>query len=94
MLKYIDCNLFIVNSNGTVTAILPNPAMCTEVLTEVLEWKSAGLKDIDIINNLRSRTVPPGYQYQTWKQGDNSMSSVNDKMFCIIIALTNMYNET
>ena len=53
-------------SDGDVVGEEPNPAVPTEVLTEILHLKKEMSME-DVISRLRSRTVPPGYPYHTWR---------------------------
>lgn len=52
--------------DGDVVGEEPNPAVPTEVLTEILHLKEE-ISMEDVISRLRSRTVPPGYPYHTWR---------------------------
>ena len=59
----------VENPDGSVSAQLPNPAVTEEVLKRILQWKTSGLSDDDIIKNLRKETVPPGHIIHTWTPG-------------------------
>ena len=50
-------------------AEVPNPAVSSDLLKEILNWKQQGLMMKDIITRLRLRTVPPGYTVHNWHQG-------------------------
>ena len=50
-------------------AEIPNPAVSTELLREILFWQSEGATMNDIIVRLRQRTVPPGYTPHTYVPG-------------------------
>ena len=64
--KYFVMHLLGMN-DGNVVAEEPNPAVQTDVLTEILHLKEEKMSIEDVISRLRSRTVPPGYTYHTWK---------------------------
>ena len=61
--------LFIGLANGSVTAELPDPAVSTSLLLQILQWKEEGATEGDIHCRLRCHTVPDGYSYTTWKPG-------------------------
>ena len=66
----IQSDLFsAVNSDGTITAEVSNPAVTQSLLKELLYWKTEHCTDRDIIGRLRPRTVPTGYEYTTWYPG-------------------------
>lgn len=44
--------------------------MSTALLTEILHWKEEGCEEVDIVERLRRRTVPEGYEYHTWQPGN------------------------
>ena len=48
-------------ADGTVSAAIPNPAVSTELLGEILDWQEKGATVKDVCTRLRQRTVPPGY---------------------------------
>lgn len=53
-------------------AVIPNPAVTTvttEVLSEILLWRSEGATDVDVITRLRQRTVPSGFDIHPWIDG-------------------------
>lgn len=52
--------------DGQVQAVKNNPAVPTEVLAEIFEWKQSGVDDNDIIQRLRLKTVPTGYTPCPW----------------------------
>ena len=54
--------------DGTVVAKRDNPAVPCTVLQEIWDWMKNGAT-IDAVECQRPRTVPPGYVYNTWKQG-------------------------
>ena len=58
-----------VTSDGKIAAKRQNPAVSTEVLTEILCWKTEGATETDIICRLRQRTVPAGYCHRYWCPG-------------------------
>ena len=59
----------IAYPDGAVLAEIPNPAVCTDLLREILHLKAKGCADQDVITLLRPRTVPKGYVYTTWTPG-------------------------
>ena len=61
--------LFILGENGTVTALLPHHAVSPELLSELSKWNSEGASLNDVVERLRLRTVPPGYEIHTWIEG-------------------------
>ena len=64
-----DCLCNTVNSDGTITVKVHNPAVSVDLLKEILCWKAERCTDKDVIARLRQRTVPSGYQYTTWYPG-------------------------
>lgn len=61
---------FIVESTvGEVVAEESNPAVPEEVLNEVWQLKQELISIEDIISRLRTRTVPSGYSFHSWKKG-------------------------
>ena len=56
-------------ADGTVQAKLPNPAVSTHLLMDIMQWKEEGAKEDDIIVRLRPRTVPSGYTPTNWIPG-------------------------
>lgn len=57
-----------------LVAEIPNPAVSSSLLQEIQQMKVNGLTEQDIFSRLRSRTVPAGYAYTTWKPGMVTMS--------------------
>ena len=55
--------------DGSVVAKTANPAVPTALLQEVLTWQKQGISMSDIIDRLRSRTVPQGYIPHSWNPG-------------------------
>ena len=51
----------------------PNPAVSSSLLQEIWNWKQKGVSMTDIVSRLRTRTVPSGYPYHTWKPGKYSI---------------------
>ena len=62
---------FSVGLGDDVVAEIPNSAVPTALLTEILLWKEEGCSEMDVIERLRLRTIPDGYQYHTWNYGIN-----------------------
>jgi hypothetical protein len=56
-------------ADGTVSAVLPSPSVPLDLLQEILGLQAQGLTFTDIIDQLRPRTVPPGYPYHKWTTG-------------------------
>lgn len=96
--KYIQCTshfisihgLYIVTANDDgkvhVTAINPNPAVSTELLIEISGWMQSGATIEDVIDRLRTRTVPNGYSYRTWIPGiwhATFSNTINFKFFVL-----------
>lgn len=59
---------FIVleTKDGCVQALRYNPAISTETLMAILQWKRLGIDDEDVIERLRLKTVPSGYTPSVW----------------------------
>ena len=66
---YLMLFIIIGAADGTVQAKLPNPAVSTHLLMEIMKWKEEGAQEDDIITQLRPRTVPIGYTPTTWIPG-------------------------
>ncbi len=56
----------IETSNGQLEALRNNPAVSTENLAEIFQWKQSGIDDHDLIGRLRLKTVPVGYTPCPW----------------------------
>ena len=67
------CLLNPVTADGQIVAQRQNPAVSTELLTEILSWKNEGATETDIVCHLQQRTVPPGYCCHTWCPGKPNM---------------------
>ena len=61
----------VVLPDGNIGAEHHNPAVPSDVLKEIWEWKQQGATLEDVIDRLRSRTVPPGYEPHPWTHGEN-----------------------
>lgn len=62
--------MFIVESaDGHVVAVKYNPAVSTELLGKLLQWKEAGADEVDVIKRLRLQMVPAGYAVRSWTEG-------------------------
>ena len=59
-------NVKIVKEDGSVTAILPNEAISGATLQMILDLRRSGLNMDDIIERLRSQTVPSVYPIHPW----------------------------
>ena len=59
-------NVIVVCSDGSISALIPNPAVSAGLLNEIHSWQ----RPIeDVIERLRLRTVPPGYTVSKWYLG-------------------------
>ena len=63
---YVD---YTEQPDGSISAQLPNPAVTEEILRKIVQWNRSGLSNDGIINNLRKKTVPVGYNFHTWTPG-------------------------
>ena len=63
----IHCILHLETTEGLLIAEEPNPAVPDDVLMEVWRLRQDHIADEDIISRLRSRTVPSGYSFHSWK---------------------------
>ena len=68
------CVPYYVGVGDGLVAEIPNPAVSSSLLQEIQQMKVNGLTEQDIFSRLRSRTVPAGYAYTTWKPGMVTMS--------------------
>ena len=59
-------HIFIEMESGCIQALKENPAVPTEVLAEIFEWKESQVDEDDWIQRLRLKTVPPGYTPHPW----------------------------
>ena len=48
---------------------LPSPCVSLDLLKEMVSWKRDGASNVDVIDRLRLRCVPPGYTPKPWNQG-------------------------
>ena len=64
-----------------------NPAVSSDVLKEIWEWKQQGATLEDVIDRLRSRTVPPGYVPHPWTHGENC-----DTCICMYVCVVLLHN--
>ena len=62
---YLMFFITIGAADSTVQAKLPNPAVSTHLLMEIMKWKEEDAQEDDI-TRLRPRTVPIGYTPTTW----------------------------
>ena len=65
-------------ADGTVQAKLPNPAVSTHLLMEIMKWKEEGAQEDDIITRLRPRTVPIGYTQLGYLVGNSDLHIAED----------------
>ena len=61
--------MYVLGVGEEIVAELPNPAVSNLLLQEIQRFKDDGLTDDKIFSILRTRTVPAGYTYTTWKPG-------------------------
>ena len=59
----------IVNTDGSISAKCPDRAVSHSILKEIFEWKRSGVSMDDIVDRLRSRTVPSGNPIHPWILG-------------------------
>lgn len=67
--------------NGSIVAERHNPAVPNAVLRQIWEWKLQGATPEDVIDRLRSRTVPPGYVPHAWSPGKDFDIEVGSSVF-------------
>lgn len=67
-----------VCSDGSVIAVLQNPAVSEDLLKEILHWTKQGATATDIITQLRLRTAPSGYPIHIWHKGAIIQASISD----------------
>lgn len=72
-------------------AVESNPAVPNEVLVKIAHLKQDGISMEDIVSRLRSRTVPPGHAYHTWRVLSGCISLVCSKHTCIIMCMLFFY---
>ena len=76
------CNLFFIYvdvKDGNITAVLSNPAVTLDLLSEIKSWHEEGATVNDVVERLRLRTVPHGYTIHSWIEGaivDNQHNDV------------------
>jgi len=51
------------DANGNIKALLENPAVRSDVLSEIFAWKQEGATLDDVVTRLRVHTVPSGYAW-------------------------------
>lgn len=56
-------------ANGTITAMIHNPAIESSLLQQIYLWIEGGATLDDVIERLRMQTVPPGYTIHNWTEG-------------------------
>jgi len=56
----------IGDKNGNIKAEVPNPAVDSGLLCEILSWTKENASCDDVIEWLRTCTVPSGYTYHNW----------------------------
>lgn len=61
--------MHVGDANGQLTARVPNPAVCADLLKQVHGWVESGATTDDVVDRLRVRTVPTGYTFHKWVEG-------------------------
>lgn len=61
------------DTQGNIKARVPNPAVSSELLSEVFSWNQEGSGIEDVMARLRMRTVPSGYRIHNWIDGKTSL---------------------
>ena len=73
---YISITVLIlytgVEKDGTVCAVVHNPAVTQSTLRFILAMKQNGLNTSEIVKILRKNTVPEGYTPFPWRKGTHS----------------------
>jgi len=64
------------SAEGVVTARIHNDAVHIDLLNQIYGWVTAGATQDDIIERLRLKTVPTGYNIHTWTQGMRNIKSI------------------
>lgn len=64
--------LHVGGKDGIIEAEVINRAVPTSILKEILMWKGEGCTIEDVVTRLRIRTVPSGYGYHTWSEGNQT----------------------
>ena len=59
--------------DGSVVAKVPNVAVSSKLLEEMLVWNKEGAAIDDVIIRLRQRTVPTGYAIHNWQPGKSKL---------------------
>ena len=72
------------NADGVVTARVHNDAVHTDLLNQIHGWITAGAKQDDVIERLRLKTVPTGYNVHTWIQGMYILKSICLKWYLLL----------
>ena len=62
--------MYTAEKNGNIKAKVPNPAVDSNLLCEILSWNREDISVDDIIERLRVRTVPIGYTPHSWAIGN------------------------
>ena len=58
-----------MNADGSVVTQQPNDAVSEHTLKMILKWRNDGVGMDDIIDRLRTQTVPAGYPIHSWIAG-------------------------
>ena len=77
--------LNIVSDDGSIMAELPNDTIPETTLRLIHEWKMSGTMMDDIIDRLRSQTVPHGYPVHEWIPGDDLLFYIHNVFSITVI---------
>ena len=61
--------IYIEEANGTLTPVKSNPAVPVEMLKKVHNLLKSGISIEDVVDRLRTETVPKGYPCHPWLSG-------------------------
>ena len=64
--KFTRSHLLSGTRNDGIQALKENPAVPMETLSEIWEWKKAGISEDDCLERLSLRTVPSEYTLCPW----------------------------
>ena len=62
-------SVYLGTADGSVCSKRANPAVPPALMTEISQWAEAGVSMDDVVERLRTRTVPPGYPLFPWMAG-------------------------
>ena len=70
-------------ADGTLTPVKSNPAVPVEMLKKVQDLLKSGINIKDIVDRLRTETVPKGYPCHPWRSGVYDMSVCVVCEYCV-----------